>query len=397
MKRYNADYKKRHLSFAIIAGLLVTGLLVGGFLYLGQRNKKQPQATTTANIATPTLSPTPSKQPTTLTGRYLLNGTIFWGRGIEHWSKGDITWPFAKLSTFNRDVYDGWVADLECPITNNLISFEKQVSDLIFNCDPKFLPEMAKYFNLIDLANNHSDNQGYEGLVETRKRLQDAGLQTFGSYDPSTEEDTCEVIALPIKQDGQQASLPVAFCAWHYFYRTPKEGEIERMKKYAKLMPVFAFVHMGSEYQAKASDIQVSIAHQVADAGASFVIANNPHWVQNSEAYNGKLIVYSTGNFIFDQLDYETQRSASIDVTMKASGDNLQEWLEVGKGCKDFHDSCIQQITEKALTPYKATFSFGVVAGDNSGNHQTRKGDSVLQKAIEDRLDWQHTLAGLKQ
>jgi poly-gamma-glutamate synthesis protein (capsule biosynthesis protein) len=37
------------------------------------------------------------------------------------------------------------------------------------------------------------------------------------------------------------------------------------------------------------------------DAGADLVIGNHPHWIQPVELYNGKLITYAHGNFVFDQ------------------------------------------------------------------------------------------------
>jgi capsule synthesis protein PGA_cap len=66
--------------------------------------------------------------------------------------------------------------------------------------------------------------------------------------------------------------------------------------------------HWGREYVAVpqaapglAPDDPVEIAHLAIDAGADLVIGNHPHWVQAVELYDGKLIAYAHGNFIFDQ------------------------------------------------------------------------------------------------
>lgn len=347
-------------------------------------------------------------KPTAIEGHYLLNGTIFWGRRVQQWSTKangslDYTFPFSGLSTFGRQNYDGWVADLECPTTTTDIPMAKQENELVFNCKPEYLPEAAKYFNIIDLANNHSDNAGRTGLDETRMALAKAGIQTFGDFEPARTGDTCQVISLPVRlqmSDTSQkiASLPVAFCAWHYFYRLPLPGEIEQMKKYAKLMPVFAFVHMGREYQATADPIQQMIAHKVADQGPQFVIANNPHWVQNSEVYNGKLIVYSTGNFIFDQQgDAEVTRSDSIEVSISASYDaNLAKWLTIGPDCRSYNDTCLQKVTDQKLSPPKLKLTFAVIAGDNS-QKLTKKASPDIQTAVEQRLNWSQTLKLLGQ
>jgi poly-gamma-glutamate synthesis protein (capsule biosynthesis protein) len=72
---------------------------------------------------------------------------------------------------------------------------------------------------------------------------------------------------------------------------------------------VVAALHWGAEYvtipQAApgiASDNPVEIAHLAVDSGADLVVGNHPHWVQGLEVYKDKLIVYSHGNFILDQM-----------------------------------------------------------------------------------------------
>lgn len=343
---------------------------------------------------------------TEVEGRYLMNGTIFWGRAIEKWSQKpdgtyDYTHPFSGLKTFGRDKYDAWVADLECPVLDIVIPYQTQIDNLVFNCRPEYLKQAAKFFDFINLANNHSGDQGQDGFIQTRDRVQSAGMQAFGNHNPAVKQDICEVVGLPIRlrgADGEQKGiLPATFCSWHYFMHSPSPGQIEHMTKYSKIMPVFAFVHMGTEYLTAANEQQVSIARKVVDAGADFVVANNPHWVQNTEVYKDKLIVYSTGNFIFDQIDAEGMRSASLGVTMRAGYDrNLENWLELGKACKKLHDDCFQQAESQGLSKPDFSFVYDVVAGDNTGR-LTKKGSPSLQKAIETRMNWAQTTKLLGQ
>jgi len=314
----------------------------------------------------------------------------------------DYSKPFSQLNTFQRELYEGWSTDFECPITDNTVPYQTQIDNLIFNCRPEFLPEATKYFNLFDLANNHTDNQnGMVGLTKTRQYLDKAGVQYFGSFDPSVSDDVCEVVALPVRlqkadKTEEKANLPVAFCAWHYFYRKPLAGEIEVMQKYAQIMPVFAFVEMGAEYHPSADAIQQEIAHKVVDLGPEFLLANNPHWVQNTEVYKGKLIVYSMGNFIFDQLNAETNRSASIDATITVPyDDNVAKWLALAPKCASFHDDCLNQAQLRGLTKYKLQLKYGVVAGQGGNNQITHKADAATQTAVEQRLNWSQTCAQL--
>lgn len=337
----------------------------------------------------------------TVSGRYLLNGTVTWARAVEQQAYGDYNQPFSQLDTFHRDQYDGWSTDFECPITNNTVPYQTQISDLIFNCRPEFLGPASKYFNIFDLANNHTDNQGGEtGLDETRKHLDEVGAQYFGTFDSSDAKNICEVLALPVHiKNGdatEPAQLPVAFCGWHYFYRKPQLNELAAMDEYAKVMPVFAFAEMGLEYHAAADATQEEIAHQIIDRGPEFLIANNPHWVQNTEVYKEKLIVYSLGNFIFDQLDTETNRSASIDLTFTVDNDeNTARWLALGPSCKAFHDDCLTKAKEQGLQKVKLTIQYGVVAGQNGHKAITHRANDAIRTGVLQRTNWNTTCSQL--
>ena len=120
--------------------------------------------------------------------------------------------------------------------------------------------------------------------------------------------------------------------------------------------------------------------------------------MQNAEAYKGKLIVYSLGNFIFDQLDTETQRSASIDLGIKlAYDDNVAKWVALGVSCSTFHDSCLKNAEEQKLTKVQLQYIYGVVAGQGGAGKLTHKADVATQKAVEERLNWAAVIKELGQ
>jgi hypothetical protein len=391
---------RRRVLISFGAVVMVIGIIIGVWYA-----RRQPAIATTVKT---TAVASPAKvaivTPESVAGRYLLNGTVTWARAVEKIANGNYSQPFSMLDTFNRSQYDAWSTDFECPITINNVTYQTQVDKLIFNCRPEFLPAASKYFNIFDLANNHTDNQNGEvGLAETRQHLKDAGVQYFGTFDAADSQNVCEVLALPVRvqksdKTEQKAALPVAFCGWHYFYRKPRPGEIAIMDKYAKVMPVFAFAEMGVEYHPKADDTQTEIAHQIIDEGPDFLIANNPHWVQNTEVYKGKLIVYSTGNFIFDQLDTETQRSVSIDIGMTIPYDeNVAKWLAIAPSCASYHDNCLEQASQQNLTKVSVKYNYGVVAGQGGYKQITHKADASTQAAVETRTNWVQTSAALGQ
>ena len=386
------NYKK--IILFVIVCLLSLGISFGVYAQVFKdKNQQLVQSAQQPTQEQPQQAPTYSS----VQGRYLFNGTVVIARAVEKYARGDYNQPFSQLDTFNPKLYDGWSTDFECPITPNVVPYQQQIDSLTFNCRPEFLPGLTKYFNLFDLANNHTDNQGgQDGIASTRKYLKEAGVQYFGNYDPTLLSDICEVIAMPVRlqktdKSEEKAQLPIAFCAWHYFNynRGPTEQELAVAKKYSEVMPVFAFAEIGNEYQASASAGQRTIAKQIIDTGAEFVFANNPHWVQDSEVYKGKLIVYSLGNFIFDQIDAETQRGVSIDTTLTVPyDDNVAKWVALGPSCFAFQDKCLEQATAQGLKKLDIKLYYVPVANQNGAQKITHKATDQIQKAVEERLNW---------
>lgn len=71
---------------------------------------------------------------------------------------------------------------------------------------------------------------------------------------------------------------------------------------------VIIFPHWGSEYEEKHNFTQTSLAHRWIDAGADLVVGSHPHVTQDFEIYKNKPVIYSLGNFVFDQtFSRETQ------------------------------------------------------------------------------------------
>ncbi len=405
-QKSRTQYANRKTLLLIVAFVL-TATSIALFQFLNQSDDSATNDSPSSVTNQPSTVET-QNQPSSLQGKYLLTGTIVPARGVEQYARDatgaiDYQQPFSQLHTFAPESYDAWVTDLECPITDANLTFRQQVDTLVFNCRPGFIDPITEYFEIINLANNHSSDQGREAFIETQERLDEAGAQIFGHYDPAEKNDACEVIALPVRlqlPDGseQSARLPTAFCAWHYFTRGPAPGELAVMDEYADVMPVFAFTHAGAEYASEAQPPEVALTHTIIDRGAEFVINNNPHWVQNTEVYKDKLIVYSTGNFIFDQLDKETNRAANLDVEISVDyNDNVAKWLELGASCLNRNDNCLAQAKDAGLTKIELNYQFDVVASLNGYQEITRKADDATQQAIESRMNWQQTLKELGQ
>jgi poly-gamma-glutamate synthesis protein (capsule biosynthesis protein) len=345
--------------------------------------------------------------PKQVSSNVLFFGNTFWGRYINDWSmasKLKYAYPFSQLNEFNRSQYNAWISGLECPMVPGLnINSTEMDQTLTFNCSPNYLPEAAKWFTAFTLANNHTADQGPAGFTDTQQELGKYGIQYFGNPDPTVTADVCEVIGLPVtilntdnsKTDGK---LPVAMCGFHGVFQIPPLSSVAVMAKYAKYMPVIAMPHMGTEYVAAPDELKTTFYRSLIDGGADMVLGDHPHWIQPSESYKGHLIVYSMGNFIFDQQDTpEVVRSAGIRVVMTTSDNSalLQKWLTLGAQCSSYKDDCLAQAEKQNLQKLDIKYQFGVV-GTNDSDKITKPADAVQQAGILQRLNWQSTMNGLQ-
>lgn len=346
-------------------------------------------------------------QPKTISSNVLFFGNTFWGRYINDWSmasKLKYAYPFSQLSEFNRDQYNAWISGLECPLVTSLnISSSEMDQTLTFNCSPNYLPEAAKWFTAFTLANNHTNDQGAAGFKETKQNLDKYGIQYFGNPDPTVTNDVCEVISLPVtvlndNKSKTNGKIPVAMCGFHGVFQIPPPSSVAVMKKYSEYMPVIAMPHMGTEYKPVPDELKTNFYRSLIDGGADMVLGDHPHWIQTSESYKGHLIVYSMGNFIFDQQDTpEVVRSAGISVVMTTSdnSDLLQKWLALGVQCTIYKDDCLAQAQKQNLTKLNIKYQFGVV-GTNDSDKIVKPASAAQQTGILERLNWQSTMNGLQ-
>jgi gamma-polyglutamate biosynthesis protein CapA len=99
-------------------------------------------------------------------------------------------------------------------------------------------------------------------------------------------------------------------------------ADINQVENSSDLVIVYA--HWGNEYQSNSNLAIQTIAHKLIDAGADVIIGSHPHVVQESEIYNGKVIYYSLGNFIFDQYFMpETQQGLLVKMVIDMKAETI--------------------------------------------------------------------------
>jgi len=253
---------------------------------------------------------------------FIFTGDLMFDRGIENQiKKNSVFYPFKEIENVLRGV-DYVIGNLEGPIINNPIDYGK--TSLTFNFDKSIISGLKfGHFNLLSLANNHSLNAGETGLKETKEILKEVGINYFGDPINCDEKDIFsgeDFILVGINQ-----TFP-SNCSEKNLEELIKNLKNKNLEKL-----LFIFIHWGEEYSQIANDFQKSLAHHLIDSGADLIIGSHPHVIQEIEKYNNKYIVYSLGNFIFDQnFSKETSEGLILKVAIKDKKISEIEPIKIG-------------------------------------------------------------------
>lgn len=227
--------------------------------------------------------------------RLLFVGDIFFDRDIRRAMRergDDFPLSCAKEKLLEYDVV---VGNLEGPITpyesKSLGSASGSPENYIFTFPTTTADILARHnILLVNLGNNHIGNFGREGIEMTRRHLVEFGVHYFGSIGKDT--------TIYRSDFGEEQFSFVGFNEFGGVGAASTSELILHKAEEGRI--VFVYAHWGEEYAPPPPRV-VEAAHAFIDAGAESVFGSHPHVVLPKEAYKGKAIYYSLGNFLFDQ------------------------------------------------------------------------------------------------
>lgn len=245
------------------------------------------------------------KKPVTM----FMSGDIMLGRYVETLMKreGD-DYPFQAMKEVYADS-DLVFGNLEGPIRTN--HFQTPDNTMVFSFRPETGEILSQNgFNIMTLANNHTFDKAQEGLDETQQYLTDAGIDYFGH-----PKDVADVLEKEV--NGHD----LVFIGLHdtFLNDLDRGAALTLVRDYKEQKKfVMVSVHWGAEYKIVSNRTQQDFARDLVNYGADVVIGHHPHVVQEIEEYNGSLIFYSLGNFIFDQyFSKDTQQGLALEMTIE--------------------------------------------------------------------------------
>jgi hypothetical protein len=158
-------------------------------------------------------------------------------------------------------------------------------------------------FNVLNIANNHAWDFGWEGVRSTLETLQGAGLQPVGGQALATLEIRGKRVAV--------AGFSYSPSLYSYsLLDIPSAAEVVRKLKERFDLVIVSF-HGGAEgknavqvpnraetFLGENRGQVIRFSRAMIDAGADLVLGHGPHVLRAVELYKEKLIAYSLGNFL---------------------------------------------------------------------------------------------------
>ena len=230
------------------------------------------------------------------------------------------------------------VGNLECPATKIKSPVFKR---FIFRAEPEWLDSLRQYgFTHLNMANNHSIDQGRDALVDTKRNVERAGMAAVGGGMTLREAVRPVLLADSPRRVWLLASQRLPLENFAYLPDKPCVSQepfdslaarVAQLRHDDPSASIVVSLHWGREHVLKPSAQQMMEAHRLVNAGADVLICHHPHTLQTIERYRGATIYYSVGNFIFDLKRPLNARACMVKLVINADSIDVETiplWIE---------------------------------------------------------------------
>ena len=217
------------------------------------------------------------------------------------------------------------VGNLECPATKIQSPVQKLY---IFRGEPEWLEALKRHgITHLNLANNHSIDQGREGLIDTRQNIINTGITAIGAGANMTEAAEPVLLSRTPRNVWLVPSLRLALENYAYLPDKPCVSQepmdsllnrVHRLRKADSTAVIIVSLHWGGEHTMHPVNSQRWDARQIIRAGADVLVCHHTHTLQDVEDINGHSVFYSIGNFIFDQSKPENTKACIVRLIITA-------------------------------------------------------------------------------
>lgn len=215
------------------------------------------------------------------------------------------------------------ICNLECVISDKGEKLTKTFKPFHFRSDKKNVGVLtAAGMKAVSVANNHVLDYGEEAMMEMFEVLSRAGINYAGAG-----KDIREAMRPAIFDEGGEKFGFLAFTdnepVWEadekktgIYFLSVEGGEalwgqlLSEVKKLRnKVDWVIVSAHWGGNWGYVPPKEHVDLAHALIEAGADIIFGHSAHVCRGVEVYQGKVIIYSAGDFVDDYAVDEMERN----------------------------------------------------------------------------------------
>ena len=184
------------------------------------------------------------------------------------------------------------------------IGIGKSISSRSYRGSPLAI-EALKHagFTILNMANNHTMDHGFEAFEETRDLLYDNNILPIGLLMEGVNKNLVIIIINGNRIGFLGYSLLPEIHSAIIPYAKGTEESIMQAIQMAKndVEYLVLSLHWGAEHIDHPSPAQIKMARKFVNAGADVILGHHSHMVQGIEKYKNGIICYSLGNFVFDK------------------------------------------------------------------------------------------------
>lgn len=236
-----------------------------------------------------------------------LAGDVMIGRLVnDHLNHAQPKYIWGNMLPFFQST-DLNLINLETALTHSVKTVPKTFN---FKASPSKVQSLTEgAVHVVNLANNHILDYSEEGLLETLDTLNAARILHVGAGKNFSEA------AAPVVLSRKGIKIGILGCTdneegWKATEKHPgtfylEVGDLETIRSSiiqlrSQVDLLILSIHWGPNMRQRPSEQFRTFAHQLIDTGVDVIHGHSAHIFQGVEVYQGKLILYDTGDFIDD-------------------------------------------------------------------------------------------------
>jgi len=278
-----------------------------------------------------------------LTMKLALTGDVMLGRLVDQYViqnrsvRPEALWGDVLPIMLDADCR---LINLECVISSLGEEWHPMTKAFHFRARPRAIEFLqAAQIDGVTLANNHVLDYGPDALLDCLQLLDQAGIKRTGSGATLQEalipasvelpQGLVSVVALTDNEPEWEATATkpgVNYVAYDERglsepYRSRMAQVLSSTRRQSEL--VIASAHVGPNWGGPSQAMQ-ALAHELIDMGADLYWGHSNHTPQGIECYNGKAILYSTGDFLDDyMIDQDERNDLSFLFMLETEGSRI--------------------------------------------------------------------------